>query len=199
MLRIFIDEVGNHDLGSSDDPNHRYLSLTGVIMPLQYEQEDFTALLCAIKRDVFGSSNVVFHRRDILNANAPFEALKGAEKRARFNNSILELIEDAKYRAFTVVLDKQEHKRKYTVWRFHPYHYCLTVTLERYVQFLATHREVGDMMVESRGRKENMQLERAYRQIWQNGTDHVPASRFQGSLTTRELKIQPKTANIAGL
>ncbi len=29
--RIYIDEVGNPDLGSSDDPNHRFLSLTGVI------------------------------------------------------------------------------------------------------------------------------------------------------------------------
>jgi hypothetical protein len=29
--RIYIDEVGNPDLESSDDPNHRFLSLTGVI------------------------------------------------------------------------------------------------------------------------------------------------------------------------
>ena len=29
--RIYIDEVGNPDLDSSEHPNHRYLSLTGVI------------------------------------------------------------------------------------------------------------------------------------------------------------------------
>ena len=34
--RIYIDEVGNPDLGSSDNPNHRYLSLTGVILDLDY-------------------------------------------------------------------------------------------------------------------------------------------------------------------
>lgn len=34
--RIYIDEVGNSDLGSSDNPNHRFLSLTGVIVDLQY-------------------------------------------------------------------------------------------------------------------------------------------------------------------
>jgi len=28
--RLYIDEVGNSDLGSSKDPNHRYLSLTGL-------------------------------------------------------------------------------------------------------------------------------------------------------------------------
>ncbi|HUT24239.1 MAG TPA: hypothetical protein VM492_07865 [Sumerlaeia bacterium] len=34
--RIYIDEVGNSDLESSDDPNHRFLSLTGVVLGLDY-------------------------------------------------------------------------------------------------------------------------------------------------------------------
>ena len=34
--RIYIDETGNSDLKSSDEPNHRYLSLTGVIITLEY-------------------------------------------------------------------------------------------------------------------------------------------------------------------
>ena len=29
--RMYIDEVGNPNLGSSDNPNHRFLSLTGVL------------------------------------------------------------------------------------------------------------------------------------------------------------------------
>lgn len=37
--RMYIDEVGNSDLGASDNPNHRYLSLTGVIFDLIYVQE----------------------------------------------------------------------------------------------------------------------------------------------------------------
>ena len=35
-FRIYIDEVGNPDLESSDDPNHRFLSLTGIILELEY-------------------------------------------------------------------------------------------------------------------------------------------------------------------
>lgn len=34
--RIYIDEVGNPDVESSDNPNHRFLSLTGVIIDLEY-------------------------------------------------------------------------------------------------------------------------------------------------------------------
>jgi Protein of unknown function (DUF3800) len=199
MFRIFIDEVGNHDLKSSDDPNHRYLSLTGVIMRLDYELEGFTTALNAVKQDIFGTTNIILHRRDILTAKPPFEALNNEATRAHFDELVLKLMGTASYRAFTVVIDKHEHQHKYAVWRFHPYHYCLTVTLERYVQFLSKFHQPGDVMVESRGKKENMQLEKAYKHIYQNGSDHVPSTLFQQHLTSRELKIRQKAANIAGL
>lgn len=34
--RLYVDEVGNADLKSSDNPNHRFLSLTGVILELNH-------------------------------------------------------------------------------------------------------------------------------------------------------------------
>ena len=37
--RIYIDEVGNNDLGSSTNPNHRYLSLTGIIFELEFVKD----------------------------------------------------------------------------------------------------------------------------------------------------------------
>jgi uncharacterized protein DUF3800 len=55
LYRIFIDEVGNHDMKSSDDPNHRYLGLTGVIMTLEYETGEFTTALNSLKEDIFGT------------------------------------------------------------------------------------------------------------------------------------------------
>ncbi|MDO9130836.1 MAG: DUF3800 domain-containing protein [Anaerolineales bacterium] len=36
LYRIYIDEVGNHDLTHADDPNQRYQSLTGVILESEY-------------------------------------------------------------------------------------------------------------------------------------------------------------------
>lgn len=47
--RMYIDEVGNSDLNASENSNHRYLSLTGVI------KENFSTkiieLLCERKYD----------------------------------------------------------------------------------------------------------------------------------------------------
>jgi uncharacterized protein DUF3800 len=199
MFRVFIDEVGNHDLASSGDPNHQYLGLTGIIMRLEYERGAFTDKLNAIKKATFGTSDVVLHRREIIDAEPPFHALRDPHIRQTFDTAILDLLSESTYRVFTVVIDKKEHLSKCTVWRFHPYHYCLTVLLERYVQLLARAGVTGDVLAESRGKGENRQLERAYEHIYKDGTSFVRAEKFQERLTSKHIKIQPKTANITGL
>ena len=134
MFRLFIDEVGHHNLKSSLDPNERYLGLTGVVMRVDYAEGELNDSLNVVKEAVFGRSDFNLHRRDIINRKPePFTVLRLQEKREEFDNRILNLIEDSKYRVITVVIDKREHKERYTVWQFQPYHYCLTVMLERYV------------------------------------------------------------------
>lgn len=199
MYRLFIDEVGNHDLGSSDDPNHRYLGLTGVIMTLEHETEVFTPALNRLKQDILGTCEINLHRRDILEAEPPFEKLADPGVRKQFDGRLLQLLTEAEYRVVTVVIDKREHKERYAVWTFHPYHYCLTVMLERYVQHLARIDQTGDVLVESRGMKENRQLERAYGYIYKHGSDQVSVDLFRERLTSGQLKIKSKGANIAGL
>ncbi len=44
-----------------------------------------------------------------------------------------------------------------------------------------------------------MKLEKAYTYIFSNGTENMPRARFQKRLTTRQLKIEKKQANVAGL
>ncbi|NGX43165.1 MAG: hypothetical protein K940chlam7_01456 [Chlamydiae bacterium] len=36
--RLYVDEVGNPDFGSCHNNNHRFLSLTGVILDLEHVQ-----------------------------------------------------------------------------------------------------------------------------------------------------------------
>lgn len=168
-------------------------------MTLEYETGEFTIALNELKQDIFGTQDIVLHRREMLEAKPPFEKLADPAIRQQFNGRLLQLLTEAEYKVFTVVIDKKEHKERYVVWRFHPYHYCLTVLLERYVQYLARISQMGDVLVESRGKKENMQLERAYRYIYEHGSDHVPVKYFQERLTSAHLKIKPKSANVAGL
>lgn len=168
-------------------------------MRLAYEEGEFTQKLNHIKQEIFGTPEIVLHRKEILGGKPPFEILAADGMRERFDEMFLGLLGSSTYRVFTVVLDKKEHSQKYARWRFDAYHYCLTVALERYVMLLNRLQQQGDVMAESRGEKDNRRLERAYKYIYQNGSAMVEAKEFQQRLSSKEIKIKRKVANIAGL
>ena len=66
--RMYVDECGNPDLKSSDNPIHRFLSLTGVIISLDYVREVLNPQIESLKTKYFGShpdDPVILHRRTI--------------------------------------------------------------------------------------------------------------------------------------
>lgn len=101
--------------------------------------------------------------------------------------------------ALTVVIDKWAHEDRYQGWRFDPYHYCLNVLLERYVLWLRKRGAMGDVMAESRAGKEDLRLKTEFTTVWENGTDFVDTDKMQANLTSKQLKVKAKSANIAGL
>lgn len=200
--RIYIDEVGNNDMGSSHDPNHRYLSLTGVVMSLKYVQDTLNPEMEALKKKYFAShpdEPVVFHRKELVNKKTPFQSLLDTALNEAFNEELLACFQRWQYRLITVVIDKLEHKNRYEVWRYDPYHYCLAILFERFHLRLKELGDVGDMMIESRGGKEDMRLKESYRRIFEQGTEYISAEEIDDSLTSQELKVKPKSANISGL
>ena len=71
--------------------------------------------------------------------------------------------------------------------------------LERYSGWLNYKSSVGDVMAESRGKEEDLQLKQAYRRVYESGSRHFTHEKHQQALTSKDIKIQPKRANIAGL
>jgi len=200
--RIYIDEVGNPDLESSDNPNHRYLSLTGVIVELSHIGSAIHPQMEAIKSRYFRShpdDPVIFHRKEMVNAKPPFETLRDPVVLEKFDRELLELLSTWDYTVISVCLDKKKHKETYTTWRYDPYHYCLAVLLERYVFYLNRVNSQGDVMAESRGGKEDRRLKDSFNRLWEHGTEYVDPPQFQRTLTSRQLKVKPKANNIAGL
>jgi len=202
LYRIYIDEVGNHDMAHADDPNQRFLSLTGVILESQHTLKVLQPEMNQIKREFFQfdpDEPVIFHRKELVNKRPPFHALRESQTEQEFNTALLMALARWEYHVVTVVIDKKEHRDRYQMWRHHPYHYCLQVLLERFVLFLHYRRHRGDVMVESRGGKEDRKLKDSYARLYRNGTDNIPPERWQARLTSCELKVKPKSANIAGL
>ena len=79
------------------------------------------------------------------------------------------------------------------------YHYCQEILLERFRLFLNINDAKGDVMFESRGGKEDMRLKKSFRQLMETGTRYLKADELKACLTSLELKVKPKAANIAGL
>ncbi len=202
LYRIYIDETGNHDMEHADDPNQRFLALTGVILESEYNTATLQPEMDAIKRQFFQQdpdTPVIFHRKEMVNRRPPFHVLRDAKTENQFNQSLLAGMERWKFQVITVTIDKKAHRDQYTTWRYHPYHYCMAVMLERFVLFLHDGNHRGDVMVESRGGQEDEKLKESYRRLYHDGTDNIPVERWQERLSSKELKVRPKSADIAGL
>ena len=116
-----------------------------------------------------------------------------------FNQDLLAHLRDWEYCVITVCIDKKTHVETYKSWRKNPYHYCLAVLLERFNFWLNRNNTIGDVMAESRGGREAKRLKTEFRSLWEDGTYYVKPTQFQQALTSRELKVKPKTANVSGI
>jgi Protein of unknown function (DUF3800) len=197
--RLFFDETGNGDLHAArKDPNQRYLSLTGLVIRQDFHDNYTTRRLARLKTDIFGNSQLVLHRREIMSREGAFAALNDNHLRAQFDARFAALVAEVPAPAFTVSIDKQQHLEKYKVWQFSPYHYVLTCLLERFVLWLHRTGNVGDVMGEARNPTHDAQLRRAFRFFHRHGTSVKPVV-IQRCLASKELRLETKSANITGL
>jgi len=198
--RLYCDESGDHSYNLLDEISHRYLALLGVWFRHD-DYIDFADNLDEFKRDIFGprpDKPVILHRSDIVNRKGPFGMLIDPRRHQQFNNGLLGVLDSARFIMCCVIIDKKEHKSHYE-YPAHPYHYCLTAMLERYCGWLNYQMDIGDVMAESRGRVEDFQLKQEYREFYNNGTSFCTTASIKNALTSREIKLQRKAANIAGL
>jgi hypothetical protein len=183
-----------------DHVAHRYLALLGVWFKQPDDYTVFHDALESFKRGIFGprpDRPVILHRTDIINRRGAFGLLADAKVQERFNNGLLKQVADAQFKLICVVIDKKSHADRSSP--FHPYHYCLAAMLERYTGWLNLYNAVGDVMAEARGKEEDLQLKQAYQRVYEAGTQFHSHEAIQRALTTKDIKLERKHANIAGL
>jgi uncharacterized protein DUF3800 len=101
-----------------------------------------------------------------------------------------------------VILHRREiidRAGRYGVWHFDPYHYCMRCLVERFVRWLIRHDWTGDVVAETRYKKGDKKLKASFQRIWKDGTEFIGGSIVQERLTSREIKLFPKSLNCAGL
>lgn len=200
--RLYVDEVGDTGLKRVNRLDHRFLSLTGVVAESDYVRRRIHPELEAIKVRYFDShpdEPVVLHRREMVNGRRPFQALADTETRAAFDNELLVLLSEWDYQVITVCLDKQAFAASDLSVSNDPYHYCLDALVEIFGDWLLRRNARGDVMSEARRGKEDVRLKERYRTLRNHGANSVSAIELQSVLTSREIKVKTKEANISGL
>jgi hypothetical protein len=68
----------------------------------------------------------------------------------------------------------------------------MEIIVERFYFFLEYKDAVGDLMVESRGGKEDTRLKNAYKEIYEKGSNFIEREKFQNRFTSKQLKVKSK-------
>jgi hypothetical protein len=199
--RLYLDESGDHVFRDVSQLAHRFLCLLGCwfrteqYLQFQRELENLKATHLPHHPD----EPVVLHREDMLNARGAFKDLRDDAKRAAFDSDLLACIEKAEFRVVAVLIDKQALIEAYGDGAAHPYHLALGFMLQRYAGYLNHIGRAGDVMAEARGKVEDRLLKDSYERVFRQGVWMTNVQVFQAALTSSQLKLKPKSANVAGL
>jgi len=201
-FRLYMDESGDHVFRETTETAHRFLCLLGCWFK-NPDYLQFHESLERLKERRFHhhpDNPVILHREDIINARRVFKILQDGKKRAEFDNDLLNVIQAAEFRVVAVVIDKAALRASYGESAAHPYHLGLGFLLQRFAGYLNRINRVGDVMAEARGRREDLLLQESYTRVYEHGSWGVTsAASFQAALSSRQLKLREKKANISGL
>lgn len=163
---VYVDESGDHGLASID-PTYPVFVLAFCIFCKEEYLEVAVPALQRLKFNHFGHDQVVLHEREIRKTEGPFQFLQDRERRGRFMVDLTALVEAAPFRLIASVIDKKRLKEHYR-HPSNPYEVALAFAMERVAIYLRRRHErrsTTHFVFESRGRKEDDQLELAFRRV----------------------------------
>src|SRR6266700_7519009 len=92
-FRLYIDESGDHTYSDQgDDPAHRYLGLTGIVIENDYYRTTMHPEFEALKQRHFPHNPddpVVLHRKELTNRRGAFSRLAKIPAEAAWNADLL--------------------------------------------------------------------------------------------------------------
>lgn len=163
---IYVDESGDHSLASID-PDYPVFVLDFCIFRKDHYANVFAPRIQEFKFAHFGHDIVILHEHHIRKQKPPFVFLQNQEKRARFMDGLNQLIEQADFTIIATAIHKTRLVQKYAR-PYNPYELALKFCMERAHAFLCEMNQ-GDrtthIIVERRGKREDADLELAFRRI----------------------------------
>lgn len=189
---VYVDESGDHSLESIDEGYPVF-----VLSFCMFRKTDYagrvTEAVRRLKFETFGHDMVILHEQDIRKKTGAFARL-GKVARERFLGALTDIVAAADLKLFAVVIDKRRLTARYTLPE-NPYHLAMGFGLERIYRTLkgdGADQLLTHVICESRGRKEDAELELEFRRI-------VDGANFFNQRLPFELVIADKKTNCEGM
>ena len=168
---VFVDESGDHGMDSIDEGYPLFVLSCCLISKRDYMATVVPAMQ-QLKFATFGHDAVVLHEREIRKDQGPFAIFRTPGRKARFLQALTDVLARTPMTVFSTVIDKRllsAHGRRSE----NPYESSLRFCLERIfddLQRLGQTELHGSplmthVLCECRGRKEDSELELAFRRI----------------------------------
>ena len=195
---VYADESGDHGLVAID-PQYPVFALVFCILRKADYIGGVVPAVQRFKFGIWGHDAVVLHEHDIRKSKGPFAVLlTDRALRERFYSDLSDLVEAAPMTIFAAVIDKDGLRARYADTR-NPYQLALQFCMEQLHTKLSEEKQHGrtvHVIFESRGRKEDRELELEFRRIAANdsGSGRQDFGRFDFQPV-----FVPKAANSSGL
>lgn len=196
MKVLFLDESGDHNL-SIIDPHYPLFVLGGVIVDEDYARGAVAESLDALKKDMFGNTDVILHTADIARNRNGFERLKDKGFRAAFLQRLNVLMSELEYSVVACAIRKNEHLAKFGLAAVDPYLLSLDIVIERFCFEMGKSPAGGVVVAERRGATLDREIELAWLNLKIQGTRHLQASDISERIAG--FNLRSKRDNIAGL
>lgn len=190
---VFVDESGDHSL-TSIDPIYSVFVLAFVMVRKADYIEKITPDLQRFKMRYWGHDEIVLHEHEIRKPRDSFSFLMERRIREQFIGELSDLMASLPATIVAVVIDKPAFAHHHSL-EARAYDHAMEAGLNVVYLHLA---ELGQeerktpVVVERRGRREDLDLELSFRRFCDTGNAH-------GCNLPLELVMVPKTANSAGL
>ncbi len=190
---VFVDESGDHNLTQIDPQFPVFVLLLAIL-----RKDDYVNRVCPdlqrFKFEFWGHDEVVLHEHEIRKPAGDFLFLLQKPVRDRFLTRLTERMAALPATIIAVVIDKPAFISRYHA-PVSPYEYAMETGLERifrHLEGLGQTTATTAIVVEKRGRREDAEMELAFRRV----CDGTNALRQKFPL---QLVMVPKASNSAGL
>ena len=178
------------------DPQFPVFVLVGLLVGEQYYAKTLVPRVKQLKHKHLGNTRAVLHSRDIRRLEGAFRCLRDSEERKRaFYDDLDELVTGLRVRLFAVAIDKRRLQGRF-LFPPNPYDVSLSQLLSLTCgppgTASANRPNVARLIAESRGKREDKELQSEYQRFRRSGLWNYGATNVQDRRAGTVRRVYPE-------